>query len=85
MVENPENWKGIACPACGHHTHKVLDSRPRKDATHRRRECRNCKHKFNTVEIIGSARDANTKIKVSTIRDAIVGLAKMLRSFERDG
>lgn len=38
------------CPNCGGETH-VVDSRPKEDSTHRRRECIECKHRFSTVKI----------------------------------
>ena len=38
------------CPNCGGETH-VVDSRSDYDFVKRRRECNDCKHRFNTVEI----------------------------------
>ena len=38
------------CPNCGGKTH-VVDSRPNEDSVERRRECVECKIRFNTIEI----------------------------------
>lgn len=40
------------CPYCGHDDHKVLDSRPAREASaiRRRRECSGCGRRFTTFE-----------------------------------
>lgn len=40
----------MLCPVCGGKT-AVINSRPAEDEITRRRECRNCGHRFTTVEI----------------------------------
>ncbi len=40
----------MTCPVCGGKTH-ITNSRPSCDSVYRRRECRECKHRFNTYEL----------------------------------
>ncbi len=42
----------MRCPACGHASSKVVDSRPGPDGLEirRRRECESCQHRFTTYE-----------------------------------
>ena len=42
----------MRCPACGHQSSKVVDSRPGPDGVEirRRRECESCQHRFTTYE-----------------------------------
>ena len=51
----------LSCPACGHDSTKVTDSRPRwldgMNAVYRRRLCTSCNEKFSTIEMAGSVRD----------------------------
>ncbi len=44
----------MKCPACGHESDKVMDSRPVRDgsAIRRRRECLSCQSRFTTYEYI---------------------------------
>ena len=44
----------MRCPKCHHTSSKVIDSRPSEDTDtiRRRRECLNCKYRFNTYERI---------------------------------
>lgn len=40
------------CPSCGFDDSKVIDSRPDDTSIRRRRECKNCHHRFTTYETI---------------------------------
>jgi transcriptional regulator NrdR family protein len=42
---------GMACPKCGKHYTRVLDSRSKIDLWRRRRECKTCKTRFTTYEV----------------------------------
>ncbi|MBE6607220.1 MAG: transcriptional repressor NrdR [Ruminococcaceae bacterium] len=43
----------MRCPICSHDDSKVIDSRPTESGTiRRRRECRSCKYRFTTYEVI---------------------------------
>ena len=44
----------MKCPACGHQSSRVVDSRPGPDGVEirRRRECDDCTHRFTTYERI---------------------------------
>jgi transcriptional repressor NrdR len=44
----------VRCPACGHESDKVVDSRSTREnsAVRRRRECLSCGHRFTTYEYI---------------------------------
>lgn len=41
----------MKCPKCESDTH-VIDTVIRKTCTHRRRECMECGHRFNTQELL---------------------------------
>lgn len=40
----------MTCPVCGGNT-KITDSRGNVESVRRRRECRECGHRFTTIEI----------------------------------
>lgn len=44
----------MRCPACGHESDKVVDSRSTREnsAVRRRRECLSCGHRFTTYEYV---------------------------------
>lgn len=41
----------MKCPECGSENLRVIDKRIRNGLPQRRRECADCQHRFNTVEI----------------------------------
>lgn len=41
----------MKCPVCNHPGAKVIDSRMKDNLKLRRRECTECGHRFNSVEI----------------------------------
>ena len=41
----------MTCPKCGSEKPKVIDSHTDEESIERRRECTDCKYRFNTVEI----------------------------------
>ena len=45
---------GIRCPACGGRC-RTVDSRPRKNGRARRYQCRECGHRFSTIEFVAEA------------------------------
>lgn len=42
----------MKCPRCDSNNVFILDSRKYGDTTKRRRECQDCKVRFNTLEIV---------------------------------
>ncbi len=42
----------MKCPFCGFEDSKVIDSRPSEEKKRRRRECRQCKRRFTTYEVV---------------------------------
>ena len=42
----------MLCPRCDSKNVEVVDSRHYKDTTRRRRECKDCKVRFNTMEVL---------------------------------
>lgn len=42
----------MLCPRCNSTQVFVVDSRPHGDTTRRRRECRDCKVRFSTLEVL---------------------------------
>jgi transcriptional regulator NrdR family protein len=40
----------MKCPNCGHPDHRVIASEAREGRVHRRRECDQCKKRWNTIE-----------------------------------
>lgn len=41
----------MTCPNCGSHQVRTVDSRPYDSQVRRRKECTECKGRFNTIEI----------------------------------
>ncbi len=41
----------MRCPNCGSYQVRTVDSRPYDTQVRRRRECHDCKVRFNTIEI----------------------------------
>ena len=41
----------MKCPRCEADRPRIIDSRPRNSTTWRRRECRKCGYKWNTIEV----------------------------------
>ena len=42
----------MTCPKCGSSQNHCVDSRGRNGSVWRRRECKACRYRFNTVEIL---------------------------------
>lgn len=42
----------MICPYCGSHQVRTVDSRPYDTQVRRRRECNDCKGRFNTIELL---------------------------------
>ena len=59
----------MRCPNCGSYQLRTVDSRPYDTQVRRRRECHDCKVRFNTIEIplteykTLKARDAELRIR----------------------
>ena len=51
-IENVRAYlKEMNCPKCKSNQVYVIDSRHKEDTIHRRRECQECGHRYNTVEV----------------------------------
>jgi transcriptional repressor NrdR len=46
----------MRCPFCGSEDTQVLDTRDAAEGVHRRRRCKNCQRRFNTVERVDVGR-----------------------------
>lgn len=68
------------CPKCGSDQHGVVDSRPQRGGTiRRRRVCSACDERFSTVEVIvargrGPVQDDAITARLQTLRDDLRGL-----------
>lgn len=43
---------GLACPSCGKHMLRTVESRKADGTVRRRRECVKCGERFTTIEVI---------------------------------
>jgi transcriptional repressor NrdR len=46
----------VRCPFCGSEDTQVLETRDATEGVHRRRRCKNCQRRFNTVERVDAGR-----------------------------
>lgn len=60
----------MLCSVCGGKT-AVVDSRPQEDEVTRRRECRECGHRFTTIEIDMDLYERITPPDYDTIRSKV--------------
>lgn len=65
----------MKCPKCGSENGVIVDSRPWKDITRRRRECYNCGERWSTREILAKDYRLICRIKQEVLA---------LRSFEEE-
>lgn len=66
---------------CAHESNDVIDSRKAGDNVHRRRRCRLCGHRWDTLELPRSEYDA---LRTQASRDSRIG-ADMLRVLAEHG
>jgi len=70
----------FACPACGSHMIIIADSRPSKAigevGTRRRRACRDCSHRWSTIEVSEAALNGLVRTTLEAAACEILRFAK---------
>lgn len=78
---------GIACPACGRHQHKVVETLGKENCIRRKRECKACKtaflsYEFSEVELPSMSRQPRDAFKA--IRSMVSRIAERLNAELKD-